>query len=306
MGDADCTYDFRKLGPFVEKFRAGSEFVMGSRFKGSIEEGAMPPLHRYFGTPLTTWILNVMYGTKFSDIHCGMRGITLDGFKRIRMASQSWEYASEMVLKSVHLGLRTDEVPVSFLKDADGRVSHLVRGGWSTPWKAGWINLKAMFVFGADFFLMVPGLLLLLVGLPPLCVLAFGPVVIGGLTLSINSMLLFLLASLLGLQLVLVGALARTLYDGTGRTRERWLSIFSYTRTTVAMAAVFAVGSAFLLRFMVAFFEHGSFDKILIESNHQAIFGLFLMVGSVLVFISMLLIHAIALYVPIASNRGTK
>jgi hypothetical protein len=72
------------------------------------------------------------------------------------------------------------------------------------------------------------------------------------------------------------------------------------------MAAVFAVGSAFLLRFIVAFFEHGSFDKILIESNHQAIFGLFLMVGSVLVFISMLLIHAIALYVPIASNRGTK
>jgi hypothetical protein len=306
MGDADCTYDFRKLGPFVEKFRAGSEFVMGSRFKGSIEEGAMPPLHRYFGTPLTTWILNVMYGTKFSDIHCGMRGITLDGFKRIRMASQSWEYASEMVLKSVHLGLRTDEVPVSFLKDAEGRVSHLVRGGWSTPWKAGWINLKAMFVFGADFFLMVPGLLLLLIGLPPLCVLAFGPVVIGGLTLSINSMLLFLLASLLGLQLVLVGALAQTLYDGTGRRRERWLSIFSYTRTTVAMAAVFAVGSVFLLRFMVAFFEHGSFDKILTGSNHQAIFGLFLMVGSVLVFISMLLIHAIALYVPIASNRGTK
>ena len=306
MGDADCTYDFRKLRPFVEKFHAGSEFVMGSRFKGSIEEGAMPPLHRYFGTPLTTWILNVMYGTKFSDIHCGMRGITLDGFERIGMASQSWEYASEMVLKSVHLGLRTDEVPVSFLKDAEGRVSHLVRGGWSAPWKAGWINLKAMFVFGADFFLMVPGLLLLLIGLLPLCVLAFGPITIGGLTLSINSMLLFLLASLLGLQLFLVGAIAQTLYDGIGRRRERWLSKFSYTRTTVAMAAVFAVGSVFLLRFIVAFFEHGSFDKNLIESDHQAVFGLFLMAGSVLVFISMLLIHAIALYVPIASNRGIK
>jgi glycosyltransferase involved in cell wall biosynthesis len=306
MGDADCTYDFRKLQPFVDKFRAGLEFVMGSRFKGSIEEGAMPPLHRYFGTPLTTWILNVMYGTRFSDIHCGMRGITLDGFKRIRMASQSWEYASEMVLKSVHLGLRTDEVPVSFLKDAEGRVSHLVRGGWSTPWKAGWINLKAMFVFGADFFLMVPGAILLLLGLVPLCALSFGPITIAGLTLSLNSMLFSLLASLLGLQLVLVGALAQTLYDGTGRIRERWLSIFSYTRTTVATAAVFAVGSAFLLRFTVAFFEHGSFDKILIGSNHQAIFGLFLMVGSVLIFISMLLVHAIALYVPIASNRGTK
>jgi glycosyltransferase involved in cell wall biosynthesis len=104
MGDADCTYDFREIRPFVEKFRDGSEFVMGSRFKGSIEEGAMPPLHRYFGTPLTTMILNVMYGTHFSDIHCGMRGATRDALMRMGLVSQSWEYASEMVLKSVHLG----------------------------------------------------------------------------------------------------------------------------------------------------------------------------------------------------------
>ena len=74
MGDADLTYDFRELAPFVEKFREGFEFVMGSRFRGSIEEGAMPALHRYFGTPLTTWILNLIYGSSFSDIHCGMRG----------------------------------------------------------------------------------------------------------------------------------------------------------------------------------------------------------------------------------------
>jgi glycosyltransferase involved in cell wall biosynthesis len=306
MGDADCTYDFRQLRPFVDKFHAGSEFVMGSRFKGSIEDGAMPPLHRYFGTPLTTWILNVMYGTNFSDIHCGMRGITLDGFKRIRMTSQSWEYASEMVLKSVHLGLRTDEVPVTFLKDADGRLSHLVRGGWFTPWKAGWINLRAMFVYGADFFLMAPGAILLLLGLAPLCALFFGRITIAGLTLDVNSMLLALLGSLLGLQLILIGAIAQTLYDGTGRKRERWLSIFSYTRTTVAIAAVFVVGVIFLIRFITAFLERGAFDEALIESNHQAIFGLFLMVGSVLVFVSMLLINAIALYVPTESNLQIK
>ena len=76
MGDADCTYDFRDLAPFVEAIRGGVEYVMGSRLKGSIESGAMPALHRYFGTPVTTWILNVIYGSNFSDIHCGMRGIT--------------------------------------------------------------------------------------------------------------------------------------------------------------------------------------------------------------------------------------
>src|ERR1700722_15130952 len=97
MGDADCTYDFRELAGFIEKFRQGYEFVMGSRFRGYIEPRAMPALHRYFGTPLTTWILNVLYATKFSDIHCGMRGITRDALVRIELESQSWEYASAMV-----------------------------------------------------------------------------------------------------------------------------------------------------------------------------------------------------------------
>ena len=76
MGDADLTYDFRELAPFVEEFRKGAEFVMGSRFRGSIEKGAMPRLHRYFGTPLTNWILNRIYHSNYSDIHCGIRGVT--------------------------------------------------------------------------------------------------------------------------------------------------------------------------------------------------------------------------------------
>ena len=81
MGDADCTYDFRQLEPFVERFREGYEYVMGSRWKGSIEPGSMPALHRYFGTPFTTWILNRLYSSHFSDIHCGMRGITRDALE---------------------------------------------------------------------------------------------------------------------------------------------------------------------------------------------------------------------------------
>src|SRR5205807_1954994 len=110
--NADCTYDFRQLAPFVARFREGNEFVMGSRWKGSIEPGSMPPLHRYLGTPVTTWVLNVVYGSRFSDIHCGMRGITRSALERMGLQSQSWEYASEMVLKSVHMRLRTTEVPV--------------------------------------------------------------------------------------------------------------------------------------------------------------------------------------------------
>ncbi|HEY0468597.1 MAG TPA: glycosyltransferase family 2 protein, partial [Polyangiaceae bacterium] len=101
MGDCDCTYDFRELAPFVKEFHAGAEFVMGSRFRGYIEPGSMPPLHRYLGTPVTTWILNTIFSSHFSDIHCGMRGIAKAAFVRMDLQSQSWEYASEMVLKSV-------------------------------------------------------------------------------------------------------------------------------------------------------------------------------------------------------------
>lgn len=300
MGDADCTYDFRDIAPFVAALRAGSEFVMGSRFKGSIEDGAMPALHRYFGTPLTTWILNLMYGTRFSDIHCGMRGLTLDAFKRMNLVSQSWEYASEMVLKSVHVGLKTVEVPVHFLKDQKGRTSHLMRSGWSAPWKAGWINLKAMLVFGADFFLMIPGVILLIAGLIPLCLLSFGPLTIGGLTLSLNAMLLSLFASVVGLQMFLIGVIAQCLYDGTARKRRRWLALFVYTRTVVLSAVVFLFGLILASRFVVAFVHAGSqFSDALIDVNHHAVFGLFLMIGSIMVFICTLLIEAVGLYIPI-------
>ena len=120
MGDCDCTYDFRELAPFVEKFRGGAEFVMGSRFRGYIEPGSMPPLHRYLGTPVTTAILNVIFGSRFSDIHCGMRGITRDALMRMDLRSQSWEYASEMVLKSVHMRLRTEEVRSASSRTAKG------------------------------------------------------------------------------------------------------------------------------------------------------------------------------------------
>src|SRR5438093_5523173 len=242
MGDADCTYDFRNLGPFLEMFRSGYQYVMGSRFRGYIEPGSMPPLHQYFGTPVTTWILNFLYASRFSDIHCGMRGITLNALRRMDLQSQSWEYASEMVLKSVRMNLRTAEVPVSFLKDENGRLSHHKRAGWFSPWSAAWINLKAMFVYGADFFLYRPGLLLLFSGLLLTLPLSRGPVSVGSLTFSLHWMLLGLTLCVLGLHGFYVGALARVFFDYSGETKRRWLGMFSYTRSVLLSAAAVAGG----------------------------------------------------------------
>jgi hypothetical protein len=194
----------------VAEFGKGAEFIMGSRFRGSIEEGAMPALHRYFGTPMTTAILNFMYGCSFSDIHCGMRGLTLDAYKRLDLQAQTWEYASEMIIKAVHIGLRTSEVPIRFLKTSEGRVSHL-KQHWYTPWLAGWQNLRAFFIFKPDFFLRKPGYLFSLLGLCLVFALAFGPITVGKVEFSLHTQIfgLFLLA--LGSSFLEIDALA-TLY----------------------------------------------------------------------------------------------
>jgi glycosyltransferase involved in cell wall biosynthesis len=297
MGDADCTYDVRELAPFVERFREGYEFVMGSRWRGSIEPGSMPFLHRYLGTPVTTRILNLLYSSKFSDIHCGMRGITKDALERMRIRSQSWEYASEMVLKSVRMRLRTAEVPVSFLKDRPGRESHHKRQGWTSPWKAAWINLRAMFVYGADFFVLKPGLVLLALGLLLTLPLSFGPLTIGSVTFSLYWMLAGVTLAVLGLQNFYLGCIAQVLYDRTGAAERRWLSLFPYDRTIGISALLFTLGVASLVPLVVDYIGSGlTLSTELTAINHLAVLGIMLMILSFTTFTFTLLLHAVALH----------
>ena len=293
MGDADCTYDFRQMAAFVAKYREGFEYVMGSRFRGYIEEGSMPPLHRYLGTPVTTWILNRLYSSSFSDIHCGMRGITRDALQRLRLESQSWEYASEMVLKSVHLRLRTAEVPVRFLKDREGRLSHHKRSGWFSPWQAAWINLRAMFIYGADFFVLKPGLFLLAVGLLLTLPLSFGPIRIGPVTFSLYWMLAGVTLTLLGLQGVYLGSLARLFYDFTGRERRRLLAWFPYTRTVLASGALGFLGLGLTVPLILLYLRSGlTLPPDTGAATHLAITGLLFVLAGFFSFVFVLLVHA--------------
>jgi Glycosyl transferase family 2 len=302
MGDADCTYDFRDLAPFIERFKAGSEFVMGSRWKGSIEPGSMPLLHQYLGTPVTTWILNVLYSSRFSDIHCGMRGITKDALERMSLQSESWEYASEMVLKSMRMKLRTAEVPVRFHKDREGRLSHHKRAGWFSPWHAAWINLRAMFVYGADFFTLKPGLGLLGVGLLTTLPLSFGPVKVGSVTLSLFTMLLGVTLAVVGLQSFYFGCVAQLLYDYTGRTREKWLRIFPYTRTVGLSALAFTVGAGLVSGLVWEFLHLGFTLPPAVDMRaHLAVTGLLLMIAGFTTFAFTLVLHAAAIT---ASRHG--
>lgn len=298
MGDADCTYDFRQIAGFVEKFRAGYELVMGSRFRGYIEPHSMPPLHRYFGTPVTTKILNFLYSTGYSDIHCGMRGITLDALKRIELESQSWEYASEMVLKAVCFGLKTAEVPVRFLKEPAGRLSHMKRNGWMEPWRAGWINLKAMLLYGTDFFLLGPGMLVFALGLLLTLPISMGPVRIGPVVLSTNWMMLGLTMAVLGLQSFCLGCIVQVLYAYSTRSTSRWTRLFAYDRAMIVSAGLIALGAALCVPLTRQYIDMGLTLPASTNPNaHLALTGLLLLICGFLVFTNTLVIHAASLRV---------
>ena len=275
MGDCDLTYDFRELGPFIEKLNQGADFVMGSRFTGYIQPGAMPPLHQYFGTPVTTAILNLMYGTRFTDIHCGMRAMTLDALLRINLESQSWEYASEMVLKAARLQLRTAEVPIRFYASPAGRLTHHQRAGWFSAWWAGWINLKAMFLYGPDFFLMKPGWAMFIIGLLLTLSLVGGPYTLAGVGLNLHWMLLGVTLSTLGYSAIQLGILAQVYFDFDPAHTERVCNLISYDRGVLTAMGLVAVGVVLNLVLVLIWLRSG---LKLADYYHTGVLGLLLII----------------------------
>lgn len=141
MGDADDSYDFARIDKFVDELKKGADLVMGTRLRGTIHKGAMPWLHRYLGTPVLTFLINLFFGTKISDCNCGMRGLTKGSFEKLQMVSGGMEFASEMVIKAGLFKLIIKEIPIHFYRDKRGRKPHL------KTWSDGWRHLK--FIFGS-------------------------------------------------------------------------------------------------------------------------------------------------------------
>ena len=275
MGDCDLTYDFRKVKDFIDSYRSGNDFVMGSRFKGSIEEGAMPSLHRYFGTPLTTWILNKIYHTSYSDIHCGMRGLTKDALNRIQLTSTGWEYASEMVLKAARVGLKIDEVPVTFYKDRDGRFSHHRRAGFWSPWLAGWINLKVMLSFSPDSFFFKPGLLIISLGLVTVAITFFS---FGTFIPSTNTLIMGLVCISVGFYCVQIGVISRLLHKYRNGVEVKFIKYLTYNAGILIGAFCSLTGIVINLIYLINFINN---NYTITSPVFYPIFGLFLIIYGV-------------------------
>ena len=203
MGDADDSYDFSAIGPFIEQMRAGNELVMGNRFAGGIKPGAMPWLHRYVGNPILSALGRFLFHTPARDFHCGLRAITADAFHRLDLRTPGMEFASEMVVKSALFKLRTVEVPTTLSPDGRSRPPHL------RTWRDGWRHLRFLLLFRPRWLFFYPGLALMLVGVIGLVALVPGPLTIGTVTLDVTTMLFAGAAVIIGFQAVVFGVFAR-------------------------------------------------------------------------------------------------
>jgi hypothetical protein len=243
-----------------------------------------------------------MFASRFSDIHCGMRGIATAALRRMNLRSQGWEYASEMVLKSVHMRLVTAEVPIHFLKDPDGRESHMKRRGWLEPWRAGWMNLRAMLVYGVDFFLVKPGIILLALGLALMIPLTFGPLSVGRFSISLNTMLLAMAVATLGLSMLFSGGIASALYDASGARRLRIERVFPYNATLLFCLIAAATGITAALPLVRSFVHHNYLLPELGIETHWAVMGLWLVMAAFQIFIFSLMIRALGVALPMPAS----
>jgi glycosyltransferase involved in cell wall biosynthesis len=194
MGDADGSYDFGHLPRFVERLRAGADLVMGNRFLGGIEPGAMPWKNRHIGNPLLSFIGRLFFRTSISDFHCGLRAFSAEAYRRMDLRTTGMELASEMVIKSVLLGLRVEEVPTVLRRDGRDRPPHL------RPWRDGWRHLRFMLLFSPRWLFWYPGILLMTAGMILGAVLVQGPLPLGRVTLDVHTLLFAAVAVLIGFQ----------------------------------------------------------------------------------------------------------
>lgn len=246
MGDADDSYDFSKLDPFIERLRAGDELVMGNRFKGGIAPGAMPPLHKYLGNPVLSTVGRLLFRSDIRDFHCGLRGFNRESILRLGLITTGMEFASEVVVKSTLGGLRISEVPTTLDKDGRSRPPHL------RSWRDGWRHLRFLLLFSPRWLFFIPGLVAFFVGLIGTVGLTFGPLILGSLGLDVSSQVYLAGLTVIGWQAVLFALLTKLYarHEGFYLPRSKSFERFA-ERATLENGALIGVG-LFLIGLVIA------------------------------------------------------
>ncbi len=203
LGDADDSYDFGQLDLFLERLRAGDDLVVGNRFRGGIQPGSMPWLHRYIGNPLLSGLLNLFFHSPIGDAHCGLRACRKESYQRLGLTTPGMEFASEMVVKATLQKQKISEVPIILYPDGRGRAPHLC------SFRDGWRHLRFLLLMCPSWLFLFPALLLLSFGLALMAWLTPGPRRLGSVEMDLHSLLLGCLCLMLGYQLLWLWAFAR-------------------------------------------------------------------------------------------------
>ncbi|QPC89830.1 glycosyltransferase family 2 protein [Mesorhizobium sp. INR15] len=290
MGDADDSYDFGALDAFVSRLRDGADLVMGNRFQGGIEAGAMPLLHRYLGNPVLSFIGRLFFRIQTGDFHCGLRGFNANSIRKLDLQTTGMEFASEMVVRGALAGLRIEEVPTTLKPDGRSRAPHL------RTWRDGWRHLKFLLVYNPRWMFFIPGAVLSGLGLLFAALLVVGPLrVINNLSLDLNTFVAACFMVVTGIQLITFGAISRYYAQITGilpaNPRSDWLTRTISTDRLASNAAICFTGGALFFGYAVLRWAHLGFGPLndseiprivvmglsLIVISFQAFFSAFLL-----------------------------
>lgn len=239
MGDSDDSYDFSRLMLHVEKLREGYDLVMGNRFKGGIEKGAMPFLHRYLGNPVLSFVGRLFFNTPIRDFHCGLRG-----FNRARMASinlecPGMEFASEMVVKSILNDFKITEVPTTLSKDGRDRPPHL------NTWTDGWRHLRFLLLYSPAWLFLYPGMFLFILGIVFTVLLLSQPLQVLGIELDIHTLAYSATSVFIGFQLMFFFVFSRIYASMNGLLPPN--KLYNYYQNKFSLEKGLILGGLFII-----------------------------------------------------------
>ena len=239
MGDADCSYDFGHIPRFFAKLREGYELVMGNRFQGGIQPGAMPALHRYLGNPVLSMIGRVFFHSPCGDFHCGLRGFSRQAIIDLDLRTTGMEFASEMVVSATLHGLRVSEVPTTLSPDGRSRPPHL------RSWRDGWRHLRFLLIYSPRWLFLYPGVALMTFGAIVMLWLLSGPRMVGAVRFDIHTLLFAAAMVLIGFQSVLFSALSKLFAMTTGLVP--WKPGLARLFNTITLEAGLLIGALLII-----------------------------------------------------------
>lgn len=285
MGDGDDTYDFSRLGLLIDEIRKGADMAIGSRFKGAILKGAMSFSHRYIGNPVLTGILNILFHARISDAHSGFRAIKRDVLEKLNLKTTGMEFASEMIIAALREELKIAEVPVTYYARAGKSKLH--------PLSDAWRHMRFMLLFSPTWLFMAPGALLFFGGVAALLLSGWGKLTLFSHTFDIHAMIFFLLFSLVGFQIIMLGMFAKAFSVRENFIRDdvllrRLIYVFDLEKGIIGGGALFLAGLV-TLGYITAEWIKADFVGPFNEIKLSLFCLLFMVVGIQIVFSSFFL-----------------